>query len=96
MVYGQSRYEFDFYAGQCSVKAVDNLIPGKTRTSLRFNLLQEDVPEPSLTVPYFPRVTTSSAKKRFQGTSCPVVHELCALYMFQSRVQRARYGVSLF
>jgi PHD-finger len=99
MVVGQSRVEHDSYVMMCKPATADGIIPGKKDTKVKFIVNGEFIETPTLEVPYFPYVNSEHGRQileeaaqedeRTKGQS-PIVHEMCALQMFQARMDRER------
>jgi hypothetical protein len=97
MVYGQSRVEHEHWVTlsnkACEANQVlDNDTNG---TSIHFLAKGEVMHAPKLNYPHFPTVNSQDGNdmKSFYEMSQldpTIVHELCALHMFQARVNRSK------
>lgn len=98
MVYGQSRSEFNAFMKLSTQAIVNDIIPKKTDTVVKFSLLKEEQKSPNAPIPYFPLVKEKAAKKLRGGCHVvsPIVHEICALRMFAARIQKSKYVITQF
>jgi hypothetical protein len=66
------------------------LIDGKRNTAIKFTVRGHLVTAPSLSAPFLPVIAGDGGVMRSAVT--PVVHEICALNMFKSRMDKGRHA----
>jgi hypothetical protein len=96
-VYGQSRSEHDHWVHLNNKIPVANYVLDNATTSTTVNFLYQGskMLPPKIDYPYFPLLRSkdgSELRKRYDaaGTVPTVAHQLCALQMFQTRVNRSK------
>lgn len=95
-VVGQSREEHEMYVKRFQYPEASDVFASNSSCTVKFfidGFVQEP---PKLIAPYFPLLSSDDGKKLAQEISAtrkePVeVHEICALNMFQARLDRARH-----
>lgn len=106
LVVGQSRIEHDSYVMMSKPAVANGIIPGKRDTQVKFIVDGEYVERPPLEVPYFPFVNSQHGRQLLEEAAAaqdesgdglskgqsPIVHQTCALQMFQARMDRERYA----
>jgi hypothetical protein len=109
MVIGQSREEFESSSGLSKTGLTippnghnllgnaSNNVQSKQPIVVRLMLEGLEVGRPKFNVPYFPLADTTNGAKLLHSNSTilksPVVHECCALEMFQHRVKRNKHMI---
>lgn len=96
MVYGQSREEHDAWLAACRGAYATGALPDKLKTKINFFMQGEKISAPELEVPFYPLVRSKEGR-RFKACCVHVaaedliVHESCALQMFQARMDRGKH-----
>eukprot|EP00981_Chlorochromonas_danica_P010092 scaffold3044_cov176-Ochromonas_danica.AAC.10 len=98
LVLGQSRAEHDAFVSCCQPARVHNVLGNKQKTNTIVSFYHEGdlIPHPTLSYPFFAKITGRSGKvlaREYEKSSqAPViVHDLCAVNMFHARVNRIRH-----
>ncbi len=95
-VYGQSRLEHDHWIQLNKIPLANNLIDDcHLPTTVNFFFKGEKIPGPKVDYPYFPLLGSKDGMElqlRYDAAGTPptIVHQLCGLYMFQTRVNRSK------
>ena len=100
MVLGQSREEFDIYMSSFGATVANNCVKGKNNTAISLFIHGKKLRAPKFQLPYFPIAHGEELDELIQGTgeaisTCPIVHETCALHMLRARLDRSRYTPQL-
>ncbi len=97
MVVGQSRAEHEAAVAACAKTPIaDGVFPDKPRgTAVTFLIEGVEASSAQLDFPFLPAVESEAGLKlastaKAMREALPVVHELCALQLFQARVNRTR------
>lgn len=97
LVVAQSRVEHDsaVQLGGRSLVSADGFFSGRVGTLVRFMVDGKELAVSGLTFPYLPPVDSAAglqlmAASESVGQPAPVAHEVCALQMFQARVNRSK------
>jgi hypothetical protein len=94
-VVGQCRAEHDAYILRCKPIVADHIIPEKKGTTVKFCIDGDYYTPSEVDVPYFPPVHSQHGEQLLsqaegERREAMIVHEICALQMFQARMDRNR------
>jgi hypothetical protein len=95
-VIGQTREEHDIYVKGFKNPVANGVLPGLKNSKVCFQIDGFVEGPPSVEVPYFPLLSDENGKELCQeirslGKEPLIVHEMCALQMFQARLDRSRH-----
>jgi hypothetical protein len=101
MVVGQCRREHEAALSLSKPTVADNYYPGRTGTGVKFMIYGELSLPPPPGVPYFPlvesehgqRLLTQASDDSEERRQSMVVHQICALQMYEARMDRERHAV---
>lgn len=96
-MYGQSKSEHDHWVQLTNKVPFANNVLDEHSSTTTVNFLHNGVkiPGPKVDYPYFPLIDSRDGqelKKRYEasGSTPIIVHQMCALHMFQTRVNRSK------
>lgn len=95
-VVGQTRDEHDIYVKGFQSPVANGLFPGLKNTKVIFQIDGYVEDPPLVELPYFPLIEEENGKQlcdeiRSVGKEPLIVHEMCAIQMFQARLDRSRH-----
>lgn len=97
LVYGQSRDEHEAWVQLCKVPMANSIFDSESRnTVISFVHEGKKMSAPKLSFPFFPPISSSDGEellKRYDacGQTPVITHQMCALQMFQARLNRKKH-----
>eukprot|EP01035_Chromulina_nebulosa_P019311 gene19311-25173_t len=98
LVIGQSREEHETHISSSRPAIANDVLPNLPNTSIKFSIDGVIQEPPAIAIPYLPLVNSPDGVKLVnlsQSLGCQpcIVHEHCALQMFQARLDRSRHTI---